>query len=81
MQIGNDDYLRPPVACFSTAVQPSQKNWSATTIEAYSLVFAQCSQALEVHFVPTMFVLNSDHNPLIHLREQKHLREVNLLVG
>ena len=36
-QVGKDDNLHP-VAYFSTALQPSQKNWSATTKEAFALV-------------------------------------------
>ena len=70
-QVGNDDCLHP-VAYFSTALQPSQKNWSATTKEAFALVSAV--RHWQVYLAGTTFVLNSDHNPLTHLREQKDPR-------
>ena len=70
-QVGNDDCLHP-VAYFSTALQPSQKNWSATTKEAFALVCAV--RHWQVYLAGTTFVLNSDHNPLTHLREQKDPR-------
>ena len=70
-QVGNDDSLHP-VAYFSTALQPSQKNWSATTKEAFALVFAV--RHWHVYLAGTTFTLNSDHNPLTHLREQKDPR-------
>ena len=38
-QVGNDQFLHP-VAYFSTALQSSQKNWSATSKEAFALVCA-----------------------------------------
>ena len=38
-QVGNDQFLHP-VAYFSTALQSLQKNWSATSKEAFTLVCA-----------------------------------------
>ena len=70
-QVGNDDCLHP-VVYFSTALQSSQKNWSATTKEAFALVCAV--RHWQVYLSGTTFVLNSDHNPLTHLREQKDPR-------
>ena len=70
-QVGNDNCLHP-VAYFSTALQPSQKNWSATTKEAFALVCA--ARHWHVYLAGTTFTLNSDHNPLTHLREQKDPR-------
>jgi len=70
-QVGNDQFLHP-VAYFSTALQASQKNWSATSKEAFALVCAVCHW--HVYLSGTKFVLNSDHNPLTHLREQKDPR-------
>ena len=70
-QVGNDDNIHP-VAYFSTELQPSQKNWSATTKEAIALVcgFRLC----QVFLADTKFLLNSDNNPLTHIREQKDPR-------
>lgn len=70
-QVGNDNCLHP-VAYFSTALHTSQKNWSATTMEAFALVCAV--RHWRVYLAGTSFVLNSDHNPLTHLREQKDPR-------
>ncbi len=70
-QVGNDDSLHP-VAYFSTALQLSQKNWSTTAKEAFALVCAV--RHWQVYLAGKSFVLNSDHNPLTHLREQKDPR-------
>ena len=67
-QVGNDQFLHP-VAYFSTALQSSQKNWSATSKEAFALVCAV--RHWHVYLSGTKFVLNSDNNPLTHLHEQK----------
>ena len=71
LQMGKDQFLHP-VAYFSTALQSSQKNWSATSKEAFALVCAV--RHWHVYLSGTKFVLNSDHNPLTHLREQKDPR-------
>ena len=61
-----------PVAYFSTALQKSQQNWSATTKEAFALVLAV--RHWHVYLAGTQFILNSDHNPLTFLRTQKDSR-------
>ena len=68
LQMGKDQFLHP-VAYFSTALQSSQKNWSATSKEAFTLVCAV--RHWHVYLSGTKFVLNSEHSPLTHLREQK----------
>ena len=67
-QVGNDNCFHP-VAYFSTALQPSQKNFFST---AFALVCAV--RHWHVYLAGTTFTLNSDHNPLTHLREQKDPR-------
>ena len=57
-----------PVAYFSTALRKDQKNWSATNKEAFALVLAV--RHWNVYLAGSKFVLNSDHNPLSHLRSQ-----------
>jgi len=61
-----------PVAYFSTALQKSQQNWSATTKEAFALVLA--IRHWHVYLAGRHFILNSDHNPLTHLRQQRDPR-------
>ena len=70
-QFGADKKLHP-VAYFSTALQKSQQNWSATTKEAFALVLAV--RHWNVYLAGTKFTLNSDHNPLTFLRTQKDPR-------
>ena len=70
-QYGPDKELHP-VAYFSTALQKSQQNWSATTKEAFALVLAV--RHWNVYLAGTKFTLNSDHNPLTFLRTQKDPR-------
>lgn len=70
-QQGNDNKLHP-VAYFSTALQKSQQNWSATSKEAFALVLAV--RHWHVYLTGRHFVLNSDHNPLTHLRQQRDPR-------
>ncbi len=60
------------MAYFSTALQKSQRNWSATTKEAFALVLAV--RHWHVYLMGTQFLLNSDHNPLTFLRGQKDPR-------
>ena len=69
--MGKDRFLHP-VAYFSTALQSSQKNWSATSKEGFALFCAVRHR--HVYLSGTKFVLNSDHNALTHLREQKDPR-------
>ena len=64
-----DDGKLHPVAYYSTALQASQKQWSATTKEAFALILA--IRHWHVYLAGTSFVLNSDHNPLTHLHSQK----------
>ena len=61
-----------PVAYFSTALQQSQRNWSATTKETFALIVAVCHW--HVYLAGTHFTLMSDHNPLTHLHKQKDPR-------
>ena len=71
MQEGPDSTLHP-VGYFSDAVQNSQKNWSATTKEAFAMVLAV--RHWHVYLAGRKFTLNSDHNPLVHMRQQKDPR-------
>ena len=70
-QKADDDELHP-VAYFSTALQQPQRNWSATTKEAFALIVAV--RHWHVYLAGTHFTLMSDHNPLTHLRKQKDPR-------
>ena len=60
-QKSSDEQLHP-VAYFSTALQKSQKNWSAASKEAFALVLAV--RHWNVYLAGSTFVHNSDHNPL-----------------
>ena len=71
MQKGSDGFLHP-VGYFSDAVKASQTSWAPTTKEAFALVLAV--RHWYVYLAGTEFVLNSDHNPLVHLRSQKDPR-------
>ena len=71
MQKGRDDFLHP-VGYFSDSVKSSQFSWAPTTKEAFALILAV--RHWYVYLAGTKFVLNSDHNPLVHLREQKDPR-------
>ena len=68
MQKGPDGVLHP-VGYFSDAVKASQASWAPTTKEAFALVLAV--RHWYIYLAGTEFVLNSDHNPLVHLRAQK----------
>ena len=61
-----------PVAYFSTTLQKSQQNWSATTKEAFALVLA--IRHWHVYLAGGHFILKSDQNPLNHLRQQRDPR-------
>ena len=71
MQKGSDGILHP-VGYFSDSVKASQSSWAPTTKEAFALVLAV--RHWYVYLAGTEFVLNSDHNPLVHLRTQKDPR-------
>ena len=66
------DHQEHPVAYFSTALQKSQQNWSATTKESFALVMAV--RHWHVYIAGRPFVLKTDHNPLVFLRSQKDPR-------
>ena len=70
-QLGSDDQEHP-IAYFSTALQKSQQNWSATTKESFALVMAICHW--HVYLAGRPFILKTDHNPLVFLRSQKDPR-------
>ena len=61
-----------PVAYFSTTLHKSQQDWSAHSKEAYALLVAV--RTWHVHLAGTSFVLQSDHNPLVHIRSMKNPR-------
>ena len=69
-QFSSDQSLHP-VAYFSTALQGSQLNWSATEKEAYASVTAV--QHWHAYLAGNHFTLHSDHNPLTRLRDSKNL--------
>ena len=71
MQKGPDNFLHP-VGYFSDSVKASQSSWAPTTKEAFALVLA--IRHWFVYLAGTEFVLNSDHNPLVHLGTQKDPR-------
>ena len=68
-QLSSDQSLHL-VAYFSTALQGSQLNWSATEKEAYSLAMAV--RLWHVYLAGKYFTLHSEHYPLTHLRESKN---------
>ena len=70
-QIGDDNVLHP-IAYFSTSFTGSQCNWAPVTKEAFALVLAV--RHWHVYLSGTEFTLRSDHNPLVHLRNQKDPR-------
>ena len=71
LQTGRDQHLHP-VGYFSDAVQKSQNGWAPTTKEAFALILAV--RHWRVYLAGISFTLNSDHNPLVHMREQKDPR-------
>ena len=71
MQKGQDEQLHP-VAYFSDAVQKSQSDWAPTTKEAFALILA--TRHWHVYLAGVEFTLNSDHNPLQYMRNQKDPR-------
>eukprot|EP00794_Sanderia_malayensis_P010613 gene10613-11738_t len=63
-----------PVIYFSTTLSKSEQNWSAHSKEAYALLVAV--RTWHVYLAGTSFILHSDHNPLVHLRNRKHCGEL-----
>ena len=70
-QTGEDGLLHP-IAYFSTAFKGSQRQWAPITKEAFALVLAV--RHWHVYLAGTEFILNTDHNPLVHLHKQKDPR-------
>ena len=70
-QMNSDNQLHP-VAYMSIALKPSEQNWCPHSKEAYALLLA--TRDWHVYLAGQKFVLNSDHNPLVHLREKKDPR-------
>ena len=70
-QFGDDKELHP-VSYFSNALKPAQRSWAPYTIEAFAILLA--TRHWYPYLAGTKFVINSDHNPLVHLREQKDPR-------
>ena len=70
-QLGSDDQEHP-IAYFSTALQKSQQNWSATTKESFALVMA--IRHWHVYLAGRPFILKTDHNPLVFLCSQQDPR-------
>ncbi len=70
-QMGSDSKIHP-VAYFSDTVQKSQKGWAPVTKEAFALILA--IRHWYVYLAGNHFILHSDHNPLVYLREQKDPR-------
>ena len=67
-QTGYDNVLHP-ITYFSTSFTRSQRNWARVTKEAFALVLAV--RYWHVYLSGTEFILCSDHNLLVHLRNQK----------
>ena len=67
----NDNSIHP-VAYFSTTLSKCQQKWSTHSKEAFALLMAV--RNWHVYLAGTDFVLNSDHNPLVHLRNQRDPR-------
>ena len=70
-QYGDDKELHP-VSYFSNALKPPQRNWAPYTIEAFVILLA--TRHWYPYLAGTKFIINSDHNPLVHLRTQKDPR-------
>ena len=70
-QYQNDGLLHP-VAFFSTALKPEQRDWSPYNQEAFAMVCAV--EHWHVYLTGNTFVLNSDHSPLVSLRKKEKLR-------
>ena len=58
-----------PVAYFSNALKDAQKNWSPYAQEAFALVMA--TRHWDTYLRGNKFVIHSDHNPLVYLRNKK----------
>ena len=68
----DEDGVSHPVAYYSDTVKKSQKGWAPTTKEAFALILAL--RHWYVYLAGNHFLLNSDHNPLVYLRNQKDPR-------
>ena len=66
-QTGDDNVLHP-IIYFSTSFTRSQRNWAPVTKR---LLRWLAVRHWRVHLSGTEFILSSDHNPLVHLRNQK----------
>ena len=67
-----DDGEIHPIAYFSLALSKTEQNWSTYSQEAYALVMA--TRQWHVYLMGNTFVPNTDHNPLVHLRDKKDPR-------
>ena len=61
-----------PVAYYSNALKPAERNWSPYTKEAKAIVMA--TRHWKPYLVGSDFVVRSDHNPLSTLRKTKDPR-------
>ena len=68
----NEGGKSQPVAYFSKALQNTQKNLSAHSKEASALIVAV--RQWHVYLMGREFVIKTDHNPLVHLRNTKDPR-------
>ncbi len=68
----SDDGLLQPVAYFSTAFKGSKRQRAPIAKEAFALVVAV--RHWHVYLAGTELILNTNHNPLVHLRKQKDPR-------
>ena len=69
-QMDHDTNKLRPVQFFSSALNPSQKNYSAGQLEAWALVAARRKWSVYLKGAPSI-VLITDHCPLKWLKEQK----------
>ena len=70
-QVQSDNSIHP-VAYFSNTLSKCQQKWSTHSKEAFALLMAV--RNWHVYLAGTDFVLNSDHNPLVHLRNLRDPR-------
>ena len=67
-----DDGFEHPVAFFSNSLKREQRNWSAYTKEAYTIVLA--TRHWKTYLIGSKFMIRSDHNPLTTMRKTKDPR-------
>ena len=65
-----EDGKTHPVAFFSNSLKDAQRNWSPYAQEAFALVMA--TRHWDTYLRGTKFVIHSDHNPLVYLRNKKN---------